>query len=312
MYGFKRLSEIRKTSDIIEFDQNSRFVLMSDCHRGDGTWADDFAKNQTICSAALEHYYHEHYTYIEIGDGDELWENKRMGTIINAHKDIFFLLTKFYERGRMIMLFGNHDIAKKNCRQRGKSLFRYYDAPDNECKELFKELIVMEGLILKNAENGREIFLAHGHQVDFLNNFLWRMARFLVRHLWRRLELFGVNDPTSAASNNRKKDKIEKKLSQWVSKENCLLIAGHTHRPVLPAAGESRYFNDGSCVHPNGITAIEIADSKLTLVKWLVKAKQDGTLYVGREILVGPAPIKDFYNKTVYRRVKANGNGCPV
>ena len=87
---------------------------MSDCHRGDGSWADDFSKNQNIYFAALTHYYNENYTYIEIGDGDELWENKKLSDIIQVHSDVFWLLSKFYNEDRLYLIFGNHDMVKKD------------------------------------------------------------------------------------------------------------------------------------------------------------------------------------------------------
>lgn len=64
--------------------------------------------------------------------------------------------------------------------------------------------------------------------------------------------------------------------------ENCMIITGHTHRPMFPEIGEPLYFNDGSCVHPRCITAIEIVEGDVTLVKWVVKTKKDGTLYIAR------------------------------
>ena len=81
MNTLKRISKVFKTAEEIVFDDNSKIVLMSDCHRGDGNWSDDFSKNQNIYFAALTHYYDKNYTYIEIGDGDELWENKRFSDI---------------------------------------------------------------------------------------------------------------------------------------------------------------------------------------------------------------------------------------
>ena len=79
-----------------------------------------------------------------------------------------------------------------------------------------------------------------------------------------------------------------------------MMIAGHTHRPVFPEVGEPLYFNDGSCVHPHSITAIEISGGYISLVKWQIKTKQDGTLFVGKDILAGPRLLRnyfDFYKK---------------
>ena len=79
----------------------------------------------------------------------------------------------------------------------------------------------------------------------------------------------GINDLTSAATNRVKRKKaVERALIRWTEKEKQPLIAGHTHRAVFPKPGDSCYFNDGSCVHPRCITALEIADGNITLVKW--------------------------------------------
>lgn len=74
-----------------------------------------------------------------------------------------------------------------------------------------------------------------------------------------------------------------------------MVIAGHTHRPVLPTPGESLYVNDGSCVHPRCITAIEIDGGMITLVKWCTLTRADRSLYVGREVLAGPFRLRDYF-----------------
>jgi len=150
-------------------------------------------------------------------------------------------------------------------------------------------------LVLRHKTTGDKIFLIHGHQVDCLNYRLWKLARFLVRYLWRPLTTFGVNDPTRAAKNYDKKEAVEKILTKWVTRENHMLIAGHTHRPMFPEVGEPTYFNDGSCVHPRCITAIEISEGQILLVKWNVKTKNDGTLFIGREVLAGPRRLKEYF-----------------
>ena len=51
---------------------------MSDCHRGQGTEGDNFLKNQNLFLGALEYYNHRGFIYIELGDGDELCENRKI------------------------------------------------------------------------------------------------------------------------------------------------------------------------------------------------------------------------------------------
>jgi UDP-2,3-diacylglucosamine pyrophosphatase LpxH len=114
--------------------------------------------------------------------------------------------------------------------------------------------------------------------------------------VWRPLESRGVKDPTSAAKNYTRRKKTEERLIEWVSENRRMLVSGHTHRPTFPAAGEPPYFNDGSCVHPGCITAVELADGSIALVKWCVKMRADGTLYVGRDVIAGPAPLVAYFD----------------
>lgn len=294
MASVKQLSEIYALSRVIPISNASKVVLMSDCHRGDGGWADDLSRNQNVYNGALEHYFDSGYTYIEIGDGDELWENYLFSDIAEAHKDTLVTLAKFHEQKRLYMIYGNHDIVKKDEPYNRKNLCCYYDARLKKQVPLFKNITVYEGLILRHAETGKDIFLVHGHQVDCFNSRMWKLARFLVHNFWRPLEAFGVNNPTSAAKNNKRANKVEDRLTAWAQNQNRMLIAGHTHRPVFPEPGSPLYFNDGSCVHPRCISAIEIAEGDITLVKWCVGTTQSGTLYVKREVLAGPEKLAAY------------------
>ena len=292
----RRITRIYHTSKEIPFDDRSRIILMSDCHRGDGSWADDFLKNENIYSAALNYYYKMGYTYIELGDGDELWGNRCFKRIVEAHIDVFKLLSNFYKEGRLYFIYGNHDIVKRNEKFVRNNLYKYFDEFKNRYIPLFPNIEIYEGLVLKYKNTDNKILLTHGHQVDFLNSDLWRLSRFLIRYLWKPLELFGANDPTRTAKNHRKKDLVAMRLSNWVAKEKHMLVTGHNHRPMYPRANEPAYFNSGSCVHPNCITGIEIVDGNIMLVKWCTKAKDDGSLFIRRDILAGPRKIKEFFN----------------
>lgn len=292
----KRVSKVFESSEQIIFDDSSSIVLMSDCHRGDGNWPDGFARNQNLYFAALTHYYNRNYTYIEIGDGDELWENKRFSDIMRVHSNIFWLLSKFFSEDRLYFIFGNHDMVKKNDDFVKSNLYQYFDEREKVDTPLFENIKVHEGLILRYDVTDDKIFLIHGHQVDFLNDRMWRLTRFLVRYLWRPLESFGVSDPTKTAENNYKKEAVEKKLIEWITREKQMLIAGHTHRPMFPEVNKPPYFNTGSCVHPRCITAIEITLGHITLVKWYVNTKKDGTLFIDREIIAGPRKLKDYFD----------------
>lgn len=300
MYTDKRLDKLMTDSPVLAFDENTSIVIMSDCHRGIGNWGDNFLKNQNLFFAALTYYDKEGFTYIELGDGDELWENRDMEQIIQIHSNCFWLMAKLYRENRFHMLYGNHDWVKHRQPFLSKTCDHYFCETSHRQQPLFPGLIAQESLLLTDTQNGWKILLAHGHQGDLLNDRFRHLARFLVRYFWRPLELLGLHDPTSAAKNYRKKNAVEKRLSNWAAKNRQPLVAGHTHRPMLPAPDEVPYFNSGSCVHPRCITALEIQNLQITLVKWSVQTRSDLTLCVDREILEGPYPLADYFSQEQY------------
>src|SRR5690625_4452072 len=104
MNTMKRINKVYNSSEEIYFDDNTKFIFMSDCHRGDGNWTDNFSKNQNIFFSALSYYYKKNYTYIELGDGDELWEVPKYYDIIQEHSDIFWLMSQFYKENRLYLI----------------------------------------------------------------------------------------------------------------------------------------------------------------------------------------------------------------
>lgn len=261
----KRIDRAFRNAECLPLTKNTRYVVISDCHRGEGTTNDNFLKNQHLYFAALEYYYKRCFYYLELGDGEELWENRCFNRILKCHEDVYEMFRLFEREGRFLRIYGNHNIELRGT--------------------------LPESVILRNREGGRDIYMLHGHQADFFNSVCWRLSRFLVRYLWKPLERSGVNDPTSAARNYKKLERYEKCLAEWTRKNDVYLAAGHSHRPRLPKEG-NRYLNAGSCVHPAGITAIEIENMTMTLVKWKMTTRPDMSLYVTRELLAGPAVVE--------------------
>lgn len=293
----KRLTEVFEMAEEVPFDDSSKIVLFSDCHRGDNGWADDFAHNQSLFFFALEHYYAQGFTYIEIGDGDELYENRRFEDIRQAHSHIFWLMRRFYIEGRLYLIYGNHDIERKDPKVVERTLYRYFDEQTQQYEPLFDGIEVHEGIILRHWETTDRIFLVHGHQGSLYNDRFWWLARFFSRYFWRYLQFLGVRDLTRPAKNFKTRVVVERKIMHWVKANNQVLICGHTHRPRFPSRGAPLYFNTGSCVHPRCITGIEIENGEITLIKWWIRPKlgEDGALFVTREALVGPEKLSSFF-----------------
>lgn len=276
----RRLDRAFEHAQVLPIHENTRYVLFSDCHRGTGTSYDNFLKNQHLYIAALQYYMQKGYHYIELGDGEELWENRCRDQIISSHCEVYRMFAAMERYCRITRLYGNHDHI------------------------LEQEL--PEAVLLETTDHRVVIGLAHGHQVDFKNSVLCPVTRFLVRYLWRPLEQFGVNDPTSAAKNYKCADATERRLEQWARKNSLILITGHTHRPRLNGekfyVGQSEgiYLNTGSCVHPYGITGIELNGMYAYLVKWSMKVCEDMLLCVRREVLAGPLWIQADEDKKYY------------
>jgi len=293
-----RLDRAYKNARVIPFNDESKIILFSDCHRGDNSFADDFAKNKNIYFHALEHYYDNGFVYCEIGDGDELWENLFFKSIFEAHKNIYLLLKKFHEEQRLHMFWGNHDMVYKNPDYVKKTLDTYFDEKHGKDVELFKDIQLHEGLILKHTETGQTLFLTHGHQADWWNYTFWKWSRFMVRILWKPLNIMGIADPTSPAKNYKELIKVERRIKTWITNNNHVItVVGHTHRPRFPKPGEIPFFNDGSCVHPRSITGIEIEKGKISLIKWEISTKKDGTLQIVRSLVEGPQKLTDYATK---------------
>lgn len=272
----KRLNTAFANAPVLPVYTHSKFVLFSDCHRGIGNSNDNFLKNQHLYFAALTYYDNKGYTYIELGDGDELWENTNINQIKEIHSNVFWLFSILYKKNHFFMLYGNHDMIKK-------------------CSSFQSDFPIYEGLILEDCYSHNLIYLTHGHQADVFNSTFWKLSRFLTRFIWKPLEQFGVIAPTSPAKNYSVKKKTEKRLEQWANEHNTTLITGHTHRPILDSVN-THYFNTGSSVHPRCITCIEIQNNALYLVKWSMETREDLSLYVARTVLSGPVDIKDLSN----------------
>jgi len=292
------IKRILETGKIVEFNEDSKIVLISDSHRGDGGYADSLRQNKNIYKAALGFYNENGYTLIELGDGDELWKNKDCLDIAYNYKDIFNILNKFHKDDRLYLVFGNHDIVKSNP-EFMKKQEKLFEATGygfgHEMISLYRNIKFYEGIILRYTPLNKDIIAFHGHQVDLINCDMWRSSRFLVRYVWRFLEgIAGFKAPTSPANNYKKGDKIDNILEKLARKERKMIICGHTHNDIFPEPEEGLYFNDGCCVFPSSVTCIEITNGEISLVKWEIEVGKKETLYISKSITGGPEKIRKY------------------
>lgn len=292
-----RLTKAFQEAKRISFNNTDKFILFSDCHRGDGSYADDFANNRNIYMHALTHYYKNDFHYIELGDGDELWENLFFKDIFEANKNVYLLLKKFYEKNKLHMIFGNHDMVYRKQVTVSKNFTEYFDTNLGVKVPLMPNLKFHEGIVLENSDTNQKVFLTHGHQADFFNYVGWKFNRFFVRVLWKPLQVWGIKDPTSPAKNYLELIKVERRIKKWIADNgNLITIVGHTHRPHFPKPEEHslNFFNDGSCVHPRNITGIEIENGKISLIKWFIDTNDDGILQIVKEYIEQPTELAKY------------------
>ncbi len=256
--------------------KDARFIVFSDQHKGDKSAADDFANNEENYVAALNYYNKEKFTFINLGDSEELWKFNPL-KILSLNEKSFAVEAKF-QPNRFYKTFGNHDLVWKNKADVFLFLRKYFKMP----------LIINEGIVIKvkTEKTSLNIFLTHGHQGDAMSDNNW-FSTWLVAHIWMPVQRFlevNVNTPSKDFSLRNKHNIM---MSDWSAlQEKLILITGHTHSPVFASGryldhpsnniyGEQvknikpSYFNTGCCCFDDGdITGIEIDNGFIRLIKW--------------------------------------------
>jgi predicted phosphodiesterase len=167
-------------------------------------------------------------------------------------------------------------------------------------------IVTHQGLILRHLETGKRIFAVHGHQADPKSDRFIGVARPLVRHVWRRIQLLGLGRDKIQRPAPWARTKvgrfwcswwqastrfIERRLVAWVRDRGQITICGHTHRAAFARQGTPPYFNTGSCTSAGHITGLEIRGGCIRSVKWMFGCRGVGTA-VRRELLAPPRALR--------------------
>ncbi len=290
---------------VFSFDKNKdKFIVFSDLHKGARDGADIFAKAAKNYLAALDHYNNKNFTYICLGDSEELWENLFL-TVKKHNKATFQKEKLFIDRKAFVKVFGNHDLYWDNSPLAPLGLMQLYG----------KSIKIYEGIILQTLVNNQTlaIYMTHGHQGDLQSDGNW-FSKWFVSNVWAPFQAYLYINPNTPSTNDELKTAHNKMMYQWSSKrKNTLLITGHTHQPVfksfthiemlynsLEEAKKNKdlkrinelqgqidvlhrkgdkmpdfsgyldtYFNSGCCCFDDGdMTGIEIEDGCIRLIKW--------------------------------------------
>ncbi|MBY0537185.1 MAG: metallophosphoesterase [Chitinophagaceae bacterium] len=283
----------------IPCDPESKWVIVSDQHKGGGDRADDFLPAVPAYLKALDYYYQNGFTLINNGDAEELWESN-LKKVLSVHHESLLAEKKFYAAGRYYRLFGNHDeeYAVKN-------------ATRQTLDELMGgKLWFYEALLLQFPD--QQYFIAHGHQGDIRSDGN-PFSKWVVANIWspiQRLLKISINSLSDSLDNISLHNEI---MYRWSAQQQVgmNLVAGHTHQPIFQSlthfdqliirlekvtTEEDRkhieselhrirnqfpkdyqprrpqkptYYNSGCCCFDDGdITCLEITASGVKLVKW--------------------------------------------
>jgi hypothetical protein len=256
-----------------------KFIIFSDQHKGNRDSGDDFTTNEPNYLAALQYYHQHNFSFINMGDSEELWKYKPE-QIMPANQKAFAAEAAFQPHN-YYKTFGNHDLIWKNKWDTQWFLKDHFAMP----------LPVYEGIILKLNSNDQPltIFCTHGHQGDKMsdNN---AFSTWIVSHLWAPVQRYLQINVNTPSKDDALRNKHNKLMYEWSSKrKNILLITGHTHQPVFASGKYSNhpsnniekddneklqptYFNTGCCCFNDGdITGIEIEGGCIRLIKWLTE-----------------------------------------
>jgi len=281
MMFYRRIVKLFDRSQVIDIKKEKNVFIYSDCHRGAGDGADDFKHNRDLFLKVIKDYISTDFLLVELGDGDELWENNSFEQILKTYSEIYKIYNELSLKGKFYYLWGNHNRKWKSNVKFSKRLNNFFKVKNH--------IKATESLVLK-YEN-KKLFLLHGHQGELINDRLWWIGKFFVKTIWRRFQIkFGLPDLTSPAKNYKARIRVDKRFINLVRKINVPVIIGHTHRPMFPKTGQYPYFNTGCCIHPDGITGIEIINGSINLVEWKLN-KEMGKIDTVKKFLGGPLNI---------------------
>lgn len=201
------LSAMLSGAERIRLQPNSRILIISDLHLGDGSSRDDSLGNAALLLSALRDYYLPMgYLLVMNGDVEEL-QKFSLEAIKEAHADLYGVFRDFAAKNHLWKIVGNHDrelLAMK------RSEFPLHEA-------------------LRLDHQAGTLLCYHGHQSSEYYVRFQAVSKFLVRWLGRPL---GVKNRDRPMTSKRRR-KVERQ-SYYASRElGIASVIGHTHRPLF-------------------------------------------------------------------------------
>lgn len=295
-----------KKGKLLSLDPSqSSIIIFSDHHKGARNGSDDFAPSANNYRTALQYYNSKDFYYLNLGDGEELWENTIL-SVIKHNLAEFEAEKQFLKRNAYYKVYGNHDLFWDNDPFAQLYLKKMYDQPVD----------IYSGVVLRLLINqsNLDILCTHGHQGDAQSDGN-AFSKWFISWIWGPLQSYLKINTNRPSASNELKTRHNEFMYQWSRQQpGTALITGHTHQPVFNSLThlerlylrkeeamsvndqivvekidaeiprrtkefgyiqqsfrdlKPSYFNTGCCCFEDGnITGIEISENFIRLVKW--------------------------------------------
>jgi predicted phosphodiesterase len=300
----RKLDHLYEQAPVLRLGSDDQLVVFSDLHMGDGGRRDDFNPNAELFLAALRrHYQEKRFILVLNGDIEELTLFS-LASIATRWLEVYQALQEFAARKALFKLAGNHDLALLDRRPSDlpfpvfeslrveigeKRLWLFHGHQVSRTNRLYQTLgrLVLRWLFrplgIGNYTDARSADRRfHVEKRAYLHARARRMLA-VIGHTHRplfeslsRLDTVKIEIENLCRSYSAAGEKEQRELKERMAGLKKEFIE-QQRREQRQTRGENLYhegpllpclFNSGSGIGRHGITAIEIATGRITLVIW--------------------------------------------
>jgi hypothetical protein len=298
------LARLHAGAPVLPLARDGRLVVVSDLHLGDGGPRDDFRTNAPLLQAALKrHYLPRGFGLVLNGDVEEL-QRFPLAAVLRRWADLEDLFAEYGRRTSLHRIVGNHDAALLRCgadRVPGRPLaaLRLRRGPDelffyhgHQATLFFEHFNALSGFLLRTFANALHIpnipvtpesrwrfltesrayrfasarrlvsVIGHTHRPLFESASKIDSLKFRIEQLCRA---YPRVLPRARAAIEAAITTHRRELERLWRKDRAEGLRGSLYggEPCAPCL-----FNSGCAIGKRGLTALEIADGRISLVHW--------------------------------------------
>lgn len=205
----RRLTDLYENAPRIHVPSDTRVLILSDLHIGNGGRRDDFHSNAAALLQVLEQCHERNYHLVLNGDIEEL-QNFSLPSIVAAWPRFYRILERFHQANRLTKLLGNHDASLSREHSRYPLSIPLHHA-------------------VRLSVHGQELFVFHGHQASNWQVRLGPAAGLLVRWVFSPIGFRNKAQGPSSDSRIR----LEQQIYEFARRRGLVVLNGHTHRPLF-------------------------------------------------------------------------------